>query len=180
MPNWTAAAPKRLHLGRPDPERQQPRPRGGVDGTSVYWSNFYSCTIGRANLDGSGINQRFAGIAAAQAVAVYRLSSNSRTSVTHTDSRWSRVAKQRVASLHHRTVIAASVGVISAQDLHLLLANENKSAAGGTRRACCRWALRVGSSRRDTRAVRCIAWLGRFILCSVREITKRDESHLIT
>jgi hypothetical protein len=98
----------------------------------------------------------------------------------NTDSGWSRVAKQRVASLHHRTVIAASVGVISAQDLHLLLANENKSAAGGTRRACCRWALRVGSSRRDTRAVRCIAWLGRFILCSVREITKRDESHLIT
>jgi hypothetical protein len=30
-----------------------------VDGNSVYWTNTFSDTIGRANLDGTDINQRF-------------------------------------------------------------------------------------------------------------------------
>jgi hypothetical protein len=42
-----------------------------VDGQHVYWANFSSNTIGRANLDGSGANQSFiAGASDAIGVAV--------------------------------------------------------------------------------------------------------------
>jgi hypothetical protein len=31
----------------------------GVDSRYIYWSNEYGSTIGRANLNGTGVNQRF-------------------------------------------------------------------------------------------------------------------------
>ena len=42
-----------------------------VDAKHIYWANFTSNTIGRANLDGSGVNERFiTGAAAPRGVAV--------------------------------------------------------------------------------------------------------------
>ena len=52
--------PTGLHLGRPAPRAAPDLVLGvAVDSTSVYWSNFNSGTIGRANLDGTGIKQDF-------------------------------------------------------------------------------------------------------------------------